>query len=83
MKKILLLSDMLFSAINLNVFAEGDDPTSPTTPGDRGDGGSNTCTVTSNCFNFAGTVMGSVSCTGTECTRGGGWVKCNGKTTKC
>ena len=42
MKKILLLSVMLFSAINLNVFAEGDDPTSPTTPGDRGDGGSNT-----------------------------------------
>ena len=35
------------------------------------------CTVTSTCMN------GSVSCTGTSCSRGTGWVECNGRKTNC
>ncbi|PIF06704.1 MAG: hypothetical protein CSA36_00480 [Draconibacterium sp.] len=48
------------------------------------EGGGYSCTVYSNCFNIAGTVTGSVSCTGTEsCSRGTGWVKCDGHKTEC
>ena len=44
--------------------------------------GNGSCTVSSNCFSM-GTVMGSVSCTGTTCSRGFEYVKCDGKRTDC
>ena len=50
--------------------------------GTGGSGGGSTCTVTSRCYT-AGIEVGSVSCTGTSCSRGQGWVKCNGNTTYC
>lgn len=49
--------------------------------GEDGDGTS--CTATSKCFNFWGAEEGSVSCTGTSCSRGHEWVECDGVTTKC
>jgi len=46
--------------------------------------GGYSCTASSNCFNIMGTVTGSVSCTGTQsCSRGTGWVKCDGHKTEC
>jgi len=49
-----------------------------------GESGGYSCTVTSNCFNWGGQIVGSVSCTGTEsCSRGYEWVKCDGIKTEC
>ena len=42
-----------------------------------GSGGYGSCTVTVNCSN------GSVSCTGSTCTHGNGWVSCDGTKTSC
>ncbi|GHV58930.1 hypothetical protein FACS1894182_12220 [Bacteroidia bacterium] len=36
------------------------------------------CTVTTKCFNKFGEETGSVSCTGTSCSRTDTWVQCNG-----
>jgi uncharacterized protein YxeA len=41
------------------------------------------CTVTTNCTNGLGTVTGTVSCTGTICSRSSTWVQCNGNKTNC
>ena len=41
------------------------------------------CSVSTNCYNLWGALMGSVACTGTKCSRGSSWVKCDGKTTEC
>ncbi len=41
------------------------------------------CTVSSTCFMGLGTVSGSVSCSGSNCSRGTEWVKCDGKKTEC
>lgn len=32
---------------------------------------------------LGGTEMGSVSCTGKNCSRGTGWVECDGIKTRC
>ncbi|QTD38777.1 hypothetical protein JL193_05790 [Polaribacter batillariae] len=45
--------------------------------------GGYSCTVTSTCFMGFGTVSGSVSCSGSTCSRGSEWVKCDGKKTEC
>ena len=47
-----------------------------------GGGGAATCSASSICRSN-GIETGSVSCTGTTCSRGTGWVKCNGTTTYC
>jgi hypothetical protein len=39
--------------------------------------GGYSCSVTSECYS------GSVSCTGQVCSRGSGWVKCDGNKTEC
>lgn len=49
--------------------------------GESGNG--TTCTATSKCFSLGGVEMGSVSCSGKSCTRGAGWVECDGVKTKC
>ncbi len=49
-----------------------------------GTGGGYSCSVTSNCFSIlSGQVLGSVSCSGKNCERGTGYVKCDGKRTEC
>jgi hypothetical protein len=48
-----------------------------------GSGGGSSCTVTTICRNAAGQETGSVSCTGTTCSQGTTWVRCNGETTTC
>ncbi len=68
-----------------------DDPWGDTDPnqaitGGNGSGGNQTsCTVTSNCYDQLHSlhVSGSVSCTGTICSRGHQWVECDGIRTEC
>lgn len=48
-----------------------------------GEGGNYSCTIETLCFNWGGTVVGSVSCTGSTCKRGPGFVECDGKRTEC
>ena len=50
--------------------------------GTGGSGGTSSCTATSKCYS-GGMEVGSVSCTGKTCSRGTGWVKCDGNTTYC
>lgn len=85
MKKALLFSVFLIAMASSNVLAEGgDNTTGPIAPDDQGGGGGYSCTVTSNCFMLSGGgISGTVSCTGTECVRGFGWVMCNKKITSC
>lgn len=51
-------------------------------------GGGYRCSVSSNCYGVGG-VSGSVSCTGSTCSRGSGgafskpWVECDGRKTSC
>jgi hypothetical protein len=42
-----------------------------------------TCTVTTKCFGLTGYESGSVSCTGSKCTRTTTSVTCDGKKTSC
>jgi len=50
---------------------------------ESGDGG--TCKVTSNCYDEAGEIVGSVSCTSTnnDCSRGYEYVICDDTRTEC
>lgn len=49
-----------------------------------GEGSGYSCSASSDCYNWGGQKVGSVSCTGTSsCSRGSGWVKCDGKKTEC
>lgn len=59
------------------------DPFCTTSGGSSGGGGGATCTATSICRNASGQETGSISCSGTTCSRGLGWVKCNGTTYYC
>ena len=52
------------------------------TSGDTNDNGT-TCTATTKCLSIGGVELGSVSCTGTECSRTDSTVTCDGKTTEC
>lgn len=46
--------------------------------------GTYSCSVMSYCYSpFSSEPSGSVSCTGLKCTRGYGWVECDGNTTLC
>jgi hypothetical protein len=45
--------------------------------------GGTTCTVTTNCYNWGGTNVGTVSCTGAKCSRDTTSVTCDGKKTSC
>ncbi len=56
--------------VNMEVLAEGEN-------------GGYSCTVTSNCYSIFGSNEGSVSCTGSQCERGYGWVECDGHRTNC
>jgi hypothetical protein len=58
------------------------DPFCTSGGGSTSGGGGTTCTVTSKCF-AGGIETGSVSCSGRTCSRGTGWVKCDGNTTYC
>ncbi|MDL2241280.1 NVEALA domain-containing protein [Bacteroidales bacterium OttesenSCG-928-L03] len=41
------------------------------------------CSATATCFNDRGKEIGSVSCHGTECYSGSGWVTCDNQMSSC